>query len=58
MRNAVEILESDPQNRSGNHAIRKLENVDVGEGQYRLRLAGGAFVTTWSRKTWSYTTAV
>jgi len=40
---AIGILERDPQNRSGNHAIRKLENVAVGEGQYRLRLGRWRF---------------
>ena len=35
---AVRILESDPQNRSGTHAIRKLEAVALGDGQYRIRI--------------------
>ena len=40
---AIGILGGDPQNRSGTHAIRKLENVAVGEGQYRLRLGRWRF---------------
>lgn len=35
---ALEILASDPQNRGRRYAIRKLVNVNFGEGQYRLRL--------------------
>ncbi len=34
---AISVLSEDPHNRSGRHAIRKLENVPAGEGQYRLR---------------------
>ena len=34
---AISILSGDPYNRSGRYAIRKLENVPAGEGQYRLR---------------------
>jgi mRNA-degrading endonuclease RelE of RelBE toxin-antitoxin system len=34
---AVAILSADPHNKSRKHPIRKLENVPVGEGQYRLR---------------------
>jgi mRNA-degrading endonuclease RelE of RelBE toxin-antitoxin system len=33
-----EILEADPYNTSRRHAIKKLEGVKPGEGQYRLRL--------------------
>ena len=35
---AITILQADPHNRSRNHAIKKLEGVKAGEGQYRLRL--------------------
>ena len=35
---AIDILQADPFNRSGRHAIRKLEGVAPGEGQWRLRL--------------------
>ena len=31
------VLTEDPYNRSHHHAIKKLENVPAGEGQYRLR---------------------
>ena len=34
---AVRILSSDPYNKSGKYAIKKLEGVAAGEGQYRLR---------------------
>ena len=34
----LHILSSDPSNRSRTHAIRKLQGVPAGEGQYRLRL--------------------
>ena len=34
----VETLEHDPYNRSRAHPIKKLENVAVGGGQYRIRL--------------------
>jgi mRNA-degrading endonuclease RelE of RelBE toxin-antitoxin system len=40
---ALNILEQDPLNRSGAHPIRKLENVTVGAGQYRLRLGRWRF---------------
>jgi hypothetical protein len=35
---AVQILRTDPHNRSGQHNIRKLRGVGQGEGQHRLRL--------------------
>jgi mRNA-degrading endonuclease RelE of RelBE toxin-antitoxin system len=35
---AVEILSTDPHNRTGQHNILKLRGVAQGEGQYRLRL--------------------
>lgn len=35
---AFDILEHDPYNRSRTHAIKKLEAVPAGDGQYRLRL--------------------
>ena len=35
---ALEILKSDPYNRSRLHHIKKLEGVQQGEGQYRLSL--------------------
>lgn len=34
---SVAILSTDPYNKSRKHAIKKLEGVSVGEGQYRLR---------------------
>ena len=34
---ALTILSTDPYNRSRRHAIKKLEDVAAGEGQYRLR---------------------
>jgi hypothetical protein len=34
---ALAILREDPYNRSGRHAIKKLQGVAQGEGQYRLR---------------------
>ena len=34
---ALTILSADPYNKSGKYAIKKLVNVSVGEGQYRLR---------------------
>lgn len=40
---AIAILETDPYNRSRTHAIKKLENIPVGEGQYRLRLGRWRF---------------
>ena len=36
-RSIVEILKGDPYNRSRQHAIKKLEAVPAGEGQYRIR---------------------
>jgi mRNA-degrading endonuclease RelE of RelBE toxin-antitoxin system len=33
----IETLELDPYNRSRVHPIKKLENVPIGEGQYRIR---------------------
>ncbi|PYV40050.1 MAG: hypothetical protein DMG06_21460 [Acidobacteria bacterium] len=36
-------LQSDPYNRSRRHAIKKLEGVKPGEGQYRLRLGRWRF---------------
>ena len=35
---AVDIMASDPHNRSRKHDIKNLEGVPPGEGQYRLRL--------------------
>jgi hypothetical protein len=35
---ATAILAGDPYNRTRHHHIKKLENVPLGEGQYRLRL--------------------
>lgn len=40
---AVEILGSDPYNISRRHAIKKLEGVNRGEGQYRLTLGRWRF---------------
>lgn len=34
---AIAILSSDPHNESRQHPIKKLESVQAGEGQYRLR---------------------
>ena len=36
---ALDILSSDPYDRTRSHNIRKLESVPPGEGQYRLRLS-------------------
>ena len=36
-RNVVHILKADPYNRSRQHAIKKLQAVPAGEGQYRIR---------------------
>jgi len=36
---ALDILSSDPYNRTRSHNIRKLESLPPGEGQYRLRLS-------------------
>jgi len=33
---AIAILEADPQNRSREHNIRKLEAIPLGDGQWRL----------------------
>ena len=35
---ALQILKSDPYNRTHEHHIKKLESVRPGEGQYRLTL--------------------
>ena len=35
---ALAVLRTDPYNRSRRHAIKKLEGVPAGEGQYRLRI--------------------
>jgi hypothetical protein len=35
---ALDILSSDPHNRTRSHPIRKLENMPAGEGRFRLRL--------------------
>jgi hypothetical protein len=40
---AIKILKADPQNLTRAHAIRKLEGVRRGEGQYRLRLGRWRF---------------
>lgn len=40
---AIEILSVDPYNQSRSAAIRKLESVHQGEGQYRLRLGRWRF---------------
>ena len=40
---ALGILRADPYNRSRAHAIRKLQGVPAGEGQYRLRLGRWRF---------------
>ena len=36
-RAVVGVLKADPYNRSHRHAIKKLEAVPAGEGQYRIR---------------------
>ena len=36
-RRVLETLKADPYNRSRQHAIKKLEAVPPGEGQYRIR---------------------
>jgi mRNA-degrading endonuclease RelE of RelBE toxin-antitoxin system len=36
-RRVVDVLKSDPYNRSRQHPIKKLEAVQAGEGQYRIR---------------------
>ena len=40
---ALAILGSDPVNRSRVHSIKKLANVSIGAGQYRLRLGRWRF---------------
>jgi len=40
---ALQILRTDPSNRSGQYDIQKLEEVKLGEGQYRLRLGQWRF---------------
>lgn len=40
---ALEILKADPYNRSRAHQIIKLEGVQRGQGQYRLRLGRWRF---------------
>lgn len=40
---AISILHADPHNRGRKHAIKKLEGVKPGEGQYRLRLGRWRF---------------
>ena len=40
---AREILQEDPYNRSRRHAIKKLEGVSQGDGQYRLSLGRWRF---------------
>ena len=37
-RSAVDILSTDPYNRSRSHKIKKLEDVPRGESQYRIAL--------------------
>jgi len=39
----LRILTCDPHNRSRTHAIRKLQGVPEGEGQYRLRIGRWRF---------------
>jgi mRNA-degrading endonuclease RelE of RelBE toxin-antitoxin system len=34
----IDVLRVDPYNRTRRHLIKKLEDVSVGEGQYRLRV--------------------
>lgn len=40
---AVDLLSSDPYNRSGGHQIKKLRNVAPGQGAWRLRLGRWRF---------------
>ena len=40
---ALEILGSDPYNRSRHYAVKKLMGVEAGDGQFRLRLARWRF---------------
>jgi mRNA-degrading endonuclease RelE of RelBE toxin-antitoxin system len=37
LKELIEILKEEPQNRSGRHKIKKLGGLKVGEGQWRLR---------------------
>ena len=48
---SIGILAADPYNRSGLHAIKKLENVAAGEGAWRLRLGRWRFrYDIWDRE--------
>jgi hypothetical protein len=40
---AREVLQEDPYNRSRQHAIKKLEGISQGDGQYRLSLGRWRF---------------
>ena len=40
---AISILKIDPYNVSRSHPIKKLEGVETGEGQYRLRISRWRF---------------
>lgn len=40
---AIEILKTDPYNRSRVHAIKKLQGVRQGDGQFRLRIGRWRF---------------
>ncbi|MBI2957113.1 MAG: hypothetical protein HYY26_07370 [Acidobacteria bacterium] len=42
-RDALSTLQTDPHNRTRRHAIKKLEGLKPGEGQYRLRLGRWRF---------------
>ena len=42
-RRAIEIVKADPHNISRSHPIKKLTDVRLGEGQYRLRLGRWRF---------------
>ena len=42
-RSVIGILQVDPHGRSGSRAIKKLEGVRRGEGQYRLRIGRWRF---------------
>ena len=42
----LNILATDPYNRSGTHSIKKLVDVPSGEGQYRIRAGRFAFDMT------------
>jgi mRNA-degrading endonuclease RelE of RelBE toxin-antitoxin system len=37
-RDILPILRADPHNRTRQHAIKKLEGVNAGHGQYRIRM--------------------